>query len=165
MNKRIRRQCYDLTVADLDAYPCWEFAIDEEGRRGQDEATVRPVSPVHSLRELSGPIITLAVFCFPNGRVRSGQLTIGAGDTLSDIQPSLLLDDGPLNFYVGSFRPSIRDLGRTRKRLQAISSTIFPIQFFTGLYDRKGLPLCAGSIEGLYEFAGFGKKPKKLVLT
>jgi len=37
-----RKQVYDLTLADLQAAPVWEFALDEEGVAGQDEATVRP---------------------------------------------------------------------------------------------------------------------------
>src|SRR5262252_1978828 len=43
--KRVRKQVFDLTVEDLDRYPVWEFALDEEGDEGQDEATVRPYEP------------------------------------------------------------------------------------------------------------------------
>ncbi len=42
---RIRKQVYELTVDDLDRHPVWEFALDEEGEEGQDEATVRPYEP------------------------------------------------------------------------------------------------------------------------
>jgi hypothetical protein len=38
----VRKPVYDLTLADFDAAPVWEFALDEEGVAGQDEATVRP---------------------------------------------------------------------------------------------------------------------------
>jgi hypothetical protein len=37
-----RKQVYELTVEDLRQHPVWEFALDEEGEEGQDEATVRP---------------------------------------------------------------------------------------------------------------------------
>jgi hypothetical protein len=40
---KIRKQVYDLTLDDLTRYPVWEYALDEEGEDGQDEATVRPV--------------------------------------------------------------------------------------------------------------------------
>ena len=43
MTKRVRKQIYKLEHSDLDRFPAWEFALDEEGRAGQDEATVRPV--------------------------------------------------------------------------------------------------------------------------
>jgi hypothetical protein len=38
----VRKPVYDLTLADFDAARVWEFALDEEGVAGQDEATVRP---------------------------------------------------------------------------------------------------------------------------
>ena len=37
-----RKQVYDLTLADFNAVPVWEFASDAEHIAGQDEATVRP---------------------------------------------------------------------------------------------------------------------------
>jgi hypothetical protein len=35
-------QVYGLSLADLERFPVWEFAFDEEGEPGQDEATVKP---------------------------------------------------------------------------------------------------------------------------
>jgi hypothetical protein len=46
---KLRKQVYDLTTEDLDFAPIWEYAHDEEGEEGQDEATVRPVEPARSL--------------------------------------------------------------------------------------------------------------------
>ena len=38
----VRKQVYELTMQDLERFAVWEFALDEEGNEGQDEATVRP---------------------------------------------------------------------------------------------------------------------------
>ena len=38
----IRKQVFDLRPEDFASTPIWEFALDEEGASGQDEATVRP---------------------------------------------------------------------------------------------------------------------------
>lgn len=38
-----RKSITDLTPADLEAFPVWEFAMDEEDVEGQDETWVRPV--------------------------------------------------------------------------------------------------------------------------
>lgn len=38
-----RKPIDGLTLADLEAFPIWEFAIDEEGVEGQDETWVRPL--------------------------------------------------------------------------------------------------------------------------
>ena len=37
-----RKQVYELANSDFIRCPVWEFALDEEGAEGQDEATVRP---------------------------------------------------------------------------------------------------------------------------
>ena len=39
---RIRKQVYELRPEDFVTASIWEFALDEEGAPGQDEATVRP---------------------------------------------------------------------------------------------------------------------------
>ena len=77
MSKRIRKACNELLLSDFEAYPFWEFAMDEEGRRGQDETTVRPLPHVRSPDEADGPVFALAAFFFPNGRLRQGLLTLG----------------------------------------------------------------------------------------
>ncbi len=40
---KVRRRVYELSLDDLDRFPVWEYALDEEGEEGQDEATVRPL--------------------------------------------------------------------------------------------------------------------------
>lgn len=42
-NRDARKPIGQLTLHDLDAFPVWEFAIDEEGVDGQAETWVRPV--------------------------------------------------------------------------------------------------------------------------
>lgn len=44
MNLETRKAVTDLTPADLDTFPVWEFALDEEGVEGQDETWVRPLN-------------------------------------------------------------------------------------------------------------------------
>ena len=34
---KIRKQVYELTISDIEEFPVWEFASDEEGDDGQDE--------------------------------------------------------------------------------------------------------------------------------
>jgi hypothetical protein len=41
---RTRKPVVALTAADLDAFPVWEFALDEESLPGRDETWVRPVN-------------------------------------------------------------------------------------------------------------------------
>jgi hypothetical protein len=37
MGKAVRKQVYDLALADFDVAPVWEFASDEEGVAGQEQ--------------------------------------------------------------------------------------------------------------------------------
>ena len=42
-NANTRKPVDELTAADLETYPLWEYALDEEDIPGQDETWVRPV--------------------------------------------------------------------------------------------------------------------------
>lgn len=39
---QLRFSGWHIPVEHWEDHPCWEFAIDEEGREGQDETTMRP---------------------------------------------------------------------------------------------------------------------------
>jgi hypothetical protein len=59
---KIRRQVYELTLDDLSKFPVWEFALDEEGEEGQDEATVRPYEVTGALDPSDGMFVVRASF-------------------------------------------------------------------------------------------------------
>ena len=40
--QELRFSGWHIPLEHWDAHPCWEFALDEEGREGQDETTMRP---------------------------------------------------------------------------------------------------------------------------
>ncbi len=40
---QMRKLIIELTEIDIDAYPIWEYALDEEGLKGQDETWIRPL--------------------------------------------------------------------------------------------------------------------------
>ena len=64
MAKRIRKQCCDLTAQDFERFPIWEFALDEEGRPGQDK--LRCVPHRFDAAQISLPVsfLCLAFFRF-----------------------------------------------------------------------------------------------------
>jgi hypothetical protein len=53
----IRKQVYDLRLEDFERHPVWEFALDEEGEEGQDEATVRPYSVAGPADSAEGTLV------------------------------------------------------------------------------------------------------------
>lgn len=162
MAKRVRKQCFDLTAQDFELFPIWEFALDEEGRPGQDEATVRPAFIPRGANVAAGQFLVLGVFSLPNGRVRLGVLTIGGGPEVNSTQPSLFLPDRLLNFYLGALPPPIAELKRDSRILATVCDKPFPIHYCSALRDRSGSPIVEGVLEGFYEYGGFDRPARKV---
>jgi hypothetical protein len=161
MAKRIRKQCSDLTAQDFERFPIWEYAIDEEGRPGQDEATVRPSLVRRGTDLAAGDFLVLGVFSFPNGRARLGVLTVGGGSDVAATQPSLFRTDRLLNFYLGALLPPKAALKRDARFLVTVCDKPFPIHYGSVLRDRSGSFLIEGVLEGFYKYGGFDKPVKK----
>jgi len=74
----MRKPVYELTLADLEAQPVWEFALDEEGVPGQDEATVRPYATNGQPVPEGGMFVVRAAFTLAGSARRAGYLYIRA---------------------------------------------------------------------------------------
>ena len=164
MTVRVRKPCSDLTAQDFERFPCWEFALDEEGRPGQDEATVRPVA-IRRGSKSAGEQIVLGIFSFPNGRVRLGLLTVGAGLDVNATQPALFVADRLLCFYLGSLLPSKAELKREARLLAEVCDTPFPIYYCSAIRGRDGKPMVDGVLKGFYRYGGFDKPAKRVGVT
>ena len=70
----MRKQVYDLTTADLNASPAWEFALDEETVPGQDEATVRPYEIGNQPVPAGGMFVVRSTFTLANRAQLAGYL-------------------------------------------------------------------------------------------
>jgi hypothetical protein len=104
----IRRQVYELTPADLDRFPVWEFALDEEGEEGQDEATVRPFEPSGPLDPADGMFIVRASLMLSDGTRLKGYVTppVQGEGGLSTFQPAVVVPNGQVSFWCGMVAPS-----------------------------------------------------------
>ncbi|MFN0011465.1 MAG: hypothetical protein ACKVS8_07455 [Phycisphaerales bacterium] len=69
--KRIRKDASELTLADLQHAPVWEFCLDEEGVKGQTECTVRPLF-ARAVDARITDCLVVADFVSPGGRVYAG---------------------------------------------------------------------------------------------
>lgn len=152
MARRIRKQVHQLNASDFEAYPCWEYASDEEGRANQDECTVRPL-PLEELAGATQQVLVQAAFFFPNGRVRLGAVTLNAGADPSGHQPVLFLPQGSLTFYEGSIQPKPSAVRRFVSALKGVSRTPLPVRYVSALCGSNGTPLAMGSLDGLYWLA------------
>jgi hypothetical protein len=104
-----RKQVYDLTLADLDTAPVWEFALDEDNVAGQDEATVRPYEVAFPIDAAGhGGLVVRAAFTLADGTNLRGYLS-PQPVSLSQpgwIQPVVICEAGQVNFWYGIRRPT-----------------------------------------------------------
>ena len=144
----IRKQIYDLTVVDLQQYPFWEFALDEEGVEGQDEATVRPVLCDGSIDPSGLVLIVRARFTLPDGTRHLGHMTVDSNDTehLGTIQPSICLSKSQASFWYGATAPDQQEIDATLKLLDRTADQLFPLAFESDV--PMAIPSVRGSIPG-----------------
>ena len=145
---RIRKQVYELTADDLNKFPVWEFALDEEGEEGQDEATVRPYKISGSLDPSDGMFVVRASFTLADGSKMQGYLTppVEADDSLGTLQPVIVTAAGHVGFWYGMMSPSSKELAQSYQSLGRDASHIFPLRFESHV-EMVGGPV-AGSLLG-----------------
>lgn len=149
-NARVRRQVYELTPADLERFPVWEFALDEEGEEGQDEATVRPYEASGSLDPKDGMFIVRASLTLSDGTRFKGYVTPPVqGETgLSTLQPAVVVPDGQVSFWCGTVAPPPEHIAKSYALLGKTSpQQVFPLRF------ESDVPVIGGPIVG--EVPGF----------
>ncbi|XHS80447.1 hypothetical protein ACFJGW_10855 [Burkholderiaceae bacterium UC74_6] len=142
----IRRQVYELSSADLERHAIWEFALDEEGNDGQDEATVRPYEVDGPLDPADGMFIVRALVTLADGSTHMGYVTPSdQGEAgLDTLQPAVVVADGQVFFWCGMVKPSPEHVSRSYALLGKTSAAeVFPLRF------ESNVPLACGPILGV----------------
>jgi hypothetical protein len=151
-----RKQVYDLTLADLEAAPVWEFALDEEGVAGQDEATVRPYVVAFPIDAAGhGGLVVSAAFRLADGTSLRGYFS-PQPMSLSQpgwIQPVVICDAGQVNFWHGIQRPTQNQMMDELVKLGKQAAEVFPLRY------RSDVEVVGGPISGI--IPGFGFKENK----
>lgn len=147
---RIRKQVDQLTAQDFEASSVWEFALDEEGEEGQDEATVRPYALEGKLDPSEGMFIIRARLALADGTILQGYMTPPfQGDAeLGTLQPVVLTNKGQVLFWFGSIDPGSVFIADLYSRMGKSTATqVFPVRF------ESAVPLVGGPVRG--EIPGF----------
>jgi len=147
---RIRKPASELTVQDLEDYPVWEFALDEEGEEGQDESTVRPCVVNGLIDPDDGQYLIRANFKLANGARMKGWISTPYEREfdLGDVQPVVVTLDDKVAFWCGVIEPKASDIANDYRRLGAATAQeVFPVQF------ESDVELVGGPISG--EIPGF----------
>ena len=129
---RIRKQVYELTTEDLEQHPVWEFALDEEGEEGQDEATVRPYEVQGTLDPAEGMFVVRARLTLADGTELTGYLTppVQGDSSLGTLQPAVVGPTGQVSFWCGMVQPEPNRLADSYAVLgKASAAQVFPIRF------------------------------------
>ncbi len=126
---RIRKPVDKLTPADLEQYPVWEFALDEEGEEGQDATTVRSVFSASP--HWSRHTFVVAQFTLADGSRMVGHCTPATGEMggLVFEEPVIVTEAGQVFFYYGILKPSAEELRRRYHILGKEAHEVFPITF------------------------------------
>jgi hypothetical protein len=127
---KIRKQVYELTLEDMRKFPVWEFALDEEGEEGQDEATVRPCEVSGALDPSDGMFVVRAAFTLADGTQMLGCLTPPdqGDDGLGSLHPVIIGERGHVLFWHGVIAPDAQSLAQSYATLTRDASRTFPIQ-------------------------------------
>jgi hypothetical protein len=153
---RIRKQVYELRTEDLNLHAIWEFALDEEGEEGQNEATVRPFEPEGSLDPSNGMFVVRARFVLADGTQMRGYLTppVQGDSDLGTLQPAIVTDAGQVTFWYGTLVPEPAQVAATYACLgKSLLTEVFPVRFQSDV-DLIGGPV-AGELPGFLVLEDF----------
>jgi hypothetical protein len=147
MEKGIRKQIYDLTPGDLESYPVWEFALDEEGNEAQDEATVRPTELPSNPIDFDG-LVVRAQFHLADGTKMIGHMTVDlhSDGSANSMQPSIVTDKDQVMFCHGFFELPNEEVQRLYDQLGKTKTQVFPITFTSDVPNFS--PAQQGMIDG-----------------
>jgi hypothetical protein len=144
----VRRQVYELSPHDFEAFPVWEFNLDETAGSAQDELTVRPCVPSGPLDPADRMFVVRAVFTLADRSMRRGYVTPpGRGDaSVSALQPIMVTDQGQVRFWCGTAVPGPKRLARNYELIGKEAQEIFPLLFESEV-ELTGGPV-RGSVPG-----------------
>lgn len=137
----IRKQVYDLRPGDLKRFPIWEHALNEEGWPGQDEATVKPRPDLAEANPGEGMFIVRAEFVTRDGSRFDGYVYPQLDFSLGFLQPTIVTEEGQVNFWYGSVVPSSEQLEKTYAVLAKTADELFPISFRAVVVSTSGARL------------------------
>ena len=123
-----RKPVDELTASDLEVFPIWEFAIEEEDVDDeQDETWVKPV-PTGEL-PVDGSALSVAVALrLASGQVYPGVMFCDTHAGLDIAAIALLTTEGRVLF---SQSDSPSELRRNLKRLGLAHQNVFPLDYCT----------------------------------
>lgn len=151
---RIRKQVYELVPADLERFPIWELATDEEGEEGQDEATVRPRPDLEIADPSEGILVVRAELVAADGTRFDGYLSPHSEPHVGYLQPTIVTDEGQVGFWSGMRVPARDELDGRYRVLGKSAGELFPLGY-AALVPCEGAET-EGTLDGFLHYAPGG---------
>ncbi len=158
---RIRKQVYDLKISDIEQCPVWEFALDEEGIEGQDEATVRPRPDLKEITEFTGQLVVRAEFISADGTAFIGYITPSDTVDLGYVHPIIIARTKQIAFWNGIIKPEAAELKENYKALKKNAKQMFPLKFRATVPFKGGTN--SGTVPGFLYLSDVDKRKSKVL--
>ena len=151
---KTRKPVNELTVADLQSFPIWEFAEDEEGVDGQDETWVRPVRRNHIPQNAYSQLVA-ADFSTADGVQLRGFMTVTTAEGI-EVTPGSVVGEGHYLVLPSMSEAEAREQGlawaiQSRKELiEALGGSpvsVFPLAYKLRVVIRGENILRSGVVE------------------
>jgi hypothetical protein len=144
----VQKPVAQLTLADLDESPVWEFVLDAQGK---DEPTVRPHELSGELDPAAGTFVIRARFRLAAGAFADGYLTLLPHDgSTRRAEPVIITPSGHVAFSLSAIALPRERVAESCRRLGEVDSgAVFPIYFLSVV------PLSTGAVSG--QIHGFGR--------
>jgi hypothetical protein len=123
-----RKPVDEITAVDLEAFPVWEFAIDEEdAEEERDETWVKPV-PTSNVPANSSSLSIAAAVRLASGQVYPAVMFCDTHGGFDVAAIALLTTEGRVLFSQGD---SAAETRRNLKRLGLSHQNVFPLDYCT----------------------------------
>lgn len=123
-----RKPIDEITTRDLEAFPIWEFAMDEESIEGRDETWIRPV-PASAVPHDSYSLSVAADFLTSSGKAFPGIIGVTTAEGLEFGHGALLVEGDYLFVPTAHFFLAQKARGELVNALGEAESDIFPLRF------------------------------------
>ena len=125
-----RKPIHLLTLADLDAFPVWEYCDDEEDVPGQDETWVRPLGG-STIPRGRYSLTVASEFKTASGKAFRGFAGVTTVEKLPEVCQGVILNGEQSYLFIPN--PEASDYAKAKQELAAglglAASAVFPISY------------------------------------
>jgi len=125
---RTRKSISDLTQKDIQDFPVWEFATDDEAIEGRDETWVRPLI-CQSIPSDAYSLSVRANFKAPTGQEFIGIVSVSTSAEFETVHAAILTHDDYIFIPWPSYPEARQSAAEAASQLSIAVNDLFPLHF------------------------------------